>query len=189
MNFKHFRVSRAELIIFCWIMILTIYVSTAHCQMTQGSATEIIDGDSFKFRATNSRIYTIRLRGIDAPELTQDYGEYCKAQLQTLILGKPLSARILTADIYGRALAHVWLEGISDLSKRMIKGGCAWEYNAPRDLRKAYRYEQEQAKSLKIGLWEAYTQTYDEENNPIPIVEPIPPVRYRLIHRCEGVTP
>ncbi len=82
---------------------------------------EIVDGDTF-FIANHQ---LIRLDGLDAPELTNCYGQQSKAGLAKIIEGKSVELREIKIDHYGnRILATVYLDG-KIINEPLIKNGFA----------------------------------------------------------------
>lgn len=66
--------------------------------------TEVIDGDTFKTDAVAS---SVRLEGVDAPELRFRNGTRAKAALERLIGGRKVIISVVGKS-YGRRVAHVW---------------------------------------------------------------------------------
>ena len=63
----------------------------------------VVDGDTF---VTSSGM-TVRLAGIDAPEMTSSAGKRAKGCLENLIEGKMVKIKLLDSDKYGRQVAQV----------------------------------------------------------------------------------
>lgn len=102
--------------------------------------TKVIDGDSFKADAIvwpgTTVSVSIRIRGIDAPELRARCGyERHLARLalkklgQNVLAGKPLQLINIGGDkYYGRVLADVRLAGGADLATAMPDSGTVRRY-------------------------------------------------------------
>lgn len=124
----------------------------------------VIDGDTIKVLISD-REETVRLIGVDAPEITdsrkaiQCFGKEASDKAKE-VLGK--KTVVLEADStqdnkdkYGRLLRYVFVDGIN-LSKLMISQGYAHEYtyqNNPYKYMDEFKDAQEQAQENKIGLW------------------------------------
>jgi len=112
------------------------------------------DGDSCILSAPGRGMVRIRLYGIDAPELSQEYGEQAKAALASLVEGKGVRYVQKDVDPYDRIVALLYVDGV-EANLEMIRKGAAW-YNdkfAPHD---TYLKEAEQAaRSAQRGLWAA----------------------------------
>ncbi len=84
----------------------------------------VVDGDTIKIDKT-----TIRLSGIDAPELHHPLGKKAKWELFRLTKGQLVTASLEPDVSYDRAVAVCTLPDGSDLSAEMVKLGLAldWE--------------------------------------------------------------
>ncbi len=121
---------------------------------------EVLDGDTIKVKR-NSKIKTVRLIGIDAPELKGDECFSKKAYKKTKrkLLGKRVRLRrdkkVGSKDIYGRLLRYVILKNGKNFNRVMLRRGFAYEYT----FSKSYVYSlffrtvQQKAISGKKGLW------------------------------------
>jgi micrococcal nuclease len=83
---------------------------------------EVIDGDTFKTVEGN----TIRLLGINAPEITDPGGDIAKQVLTFLVMGKDVSLErdVTDTDDYGRSLRYVFV-GEDFVNAEMVRRGCA----------------------------------------------------------------
>lgn len=89
-----------------------------------GTVSHFADGDSVESKAW-LRSYRIRIRGIDAPEYTQDYGKDARSVLVSMLGGRRALFIPFGADRYGRWLCWViTLRG--PVSWRMVLAGAAW---------------------------------------------------------------
>lgn len=112
------------------------------------------DGDSCILSIPGGGLVRIRLYGIDAPELSQEYGEQAKAALASLVEGKAVRYVQKDIDPYGRIVALLYVDG-AEANLEMIRKGAAWHNDkfAPHDtyLKKA----EQSARSARRGLWAA----------------------------------
>jgi micrococcal nuclease len=104
-------------------MTLTTFV----CFGTATKVTRIIDGDTFETETGEK----VRLIGINAPEISDIYGQEAKQHLLDLIDGKTIDLQpdniSKDRDRYSRLLRYVILDGI-DINMRMISDGFAFAY-------------------------------------------------------------
>ncbi len=128
--------------------------------------TEVIsvkDGDTLKIKHNDGNIDTVRLLGLDAPEIahnskeiSQPYGEYCKSLLDSLFLtNKSISIETSHRDNYGRNLARVIIKEL-DVNLYIIQKGCGWLYypnGIDKNLRQTYTDAFLNAKLNKVGLF------------------------------------
>ncbi len=66
--------------------------------------TKIIDGDTFQ---TKSRVHSVRLANVDAPERGTKGGATATAALRKMIGGQQVTVDTVASDKYGRAVANV----------------------------------------------------------------------------------
>lgn len=113
----------------------------------------IHDGDSLTILKDKKEV-KIRLEGIDAPELGQEYGTKSRQYLASLVFKKTVEIVPTTLDRFGRQVAWVKVAGAS-VNHSMIQSGNAWQflkYNKNEDLRKL----QSEAVASKRGLWSGF---------------------------------
>ena len=120
-------------------------------QVTTISGVEIIDGDTF--RLTNGD--TVRLIGIDAPELSQPGGKMSREYLAHLLLGKPITLEKGSEDRdnYNRLLRFVYINDLC-INEEMIRQGYAEARYLPENpIREYYLQLEIQAEVTRAGLW------------------------------------
>jgi len=91
--------------------------------------TEAVDGDTVRFCWLVQE--TARLYGINTPETkgaTAEAGKAAKQFLAGKLPAKPVSAKVLGRDKYGRVLMDVSLDDGKSLSALMIESGHAKAY-------------------------------------------------------------
>jgi len=126
--------------------------------------TEVVDGDTVRV-SRDEVVSTVRLIGIDTPETkdprttVQCFGHEATSYLKTLIEGKSvyLHKDLSQDDIdqYGRLLRYIVLEDGTEINKKMVSEGYAYEYTyqVAYQYQNEYKSEQEQAKKQEKGLW------------------------------------
>ena len=119
---------------------------------------DVQDGDTLIVLRNKTRL-TVKLPGIDAPELDQPYGPEAKRFAAKLVKGRVVTIETTHPGnpIYGavrfskkRILAH-----------EMVKAGLAWTTSM--DKSSMFGEAQEAAKTAHLGLW-----VNSEEEEPIP---------------------
>lgn len=134
-------------------------LSEADRQFAQSNAPKIItgkvvgvhDGDSITVLDEANGQQKVRLEGIDAPELKQDFGRKAKEALAGKIFEKVVRVKWKERDQYGRVLGHVYVEG-HWINQELLEEGWAWHYKYfNKDPRLAAA--ETKARESKIGLW------------------------------------
>jgi micrococcal nuclease len=114
--------------------------------------TAVIDGDTFRLETGE----TVRLIGIDAPELSQPGGEESRQYLAQLILNKGVTLKkgYQDQDKYNRLLRFVYIDDLC-INEEMIRQGYAEARYLPDPLREYYIQLEIKAEIAKAGLWSA----------------------------------
>ena len=114
--------------------------------------TSIIDGDTFRLKTGE----TVRLIGIDAPELSQPGGEMSREYLTHLILNKGITLEKghEDRDKYNRLLRFVYIDGVCINEEMIRKGYAEARYMSSEDPKREYYIQLEiKAETAKTGLW------------------------------------
>jgi endonuclease YncB( thermonuclease family) len=124
----------------------------------------ITDGDTVVVLDSDDQFHEIRLKGIDAPELRQVFGDISRAYLARKLAGKEVTIEWQKRDRYGRLVGKVLLDG-RDICLEQIKAGLAWHY-------KKFENEQDEADQNLYAEAEQYTRSQRwglwRESNQIP---------------------
>jgi len=125
--------------------------------LQEARVVKVIDGDSFiAMNAANERL-SVRIAGIDAPELQQPYGLRARDHLRQMLgQGDPV-LRCFKRDHFGRHVCEVRV-GESDLGLEQVRAGLAWWYRQYRkeqmpDSRARYAAAESEAQAEQRGLW------------------------------------
>ena len=104
-------------------------VSSHVAARPSGQVVRVDDGDTLTLLDTENRAYTLRLLGIDAPELSQESGEAARNNLSRLAFGRAASAKCARRPIAAPLLCAVYVDG-NDIGLQQIHDGMAWRYHA-----------------------------------------------------------
>lgn len=115
-----------------------------------GTVISVHDGDTITL-LKDSKEYKIRFNGIDAPELSQDFGKEAQEYLSDRILNQDVDVKILDTDKYGRYIGEVYWGDLS-LNREMVEMGLAWHYKQYSKDETLAKLENE-ARENAIGLW------------------------------------
>lgn len=124
----------------------------------EGKVINVHDGDTVTVIDVNNKKFPIRLQGIDAPELKQEFGSASQQNLSRLVLGKQVAIYWSKVDKYRRTVGTIMLAG-QDMNIEQVKAGLAWHFKKyedeqePRD-RLTYAAAEQQARAAKLGLWQ-----------------------------------
>lgn len=130
----------------------------------------VSDGDTITVLRDDKTQVKIRLHGIDAPELGQDFGSKAKFALSKLTWKHQVTVQPKGTDRYGRTIADVFLEDGASVTRELVAAGWAWHYvkYAPDD--KDLARLEEEARTARRGLW----------SDP----KPVPPWEWRAARRA-----
>jgi endonuclease YncB( thermonuclease family) len=123
--------------------------STAHWT---GVVTHVVDGDTVRVQPPEGgKPVSIRIDGIDAPEICQPGGVAARDALQRRILGKRVVIQSKVRDDYGRTVGSVFLNG-QDQGRWLVTQGLAWSYRY-RNNAGPYAVQQGLAQAAGLGLF------------------------------------
>jgi len=106
----------------------------------------VVDGDTLVIDCVS-----IRLAGIDAPELDQPYGNKAKWALVNLCRGQVVTAVFDGTSSYDRPVATCYLPDGRDLSEEMVKLGMALDWRKF----SSGKYRQFETADARKKLWRA----------------------------------
>lgn len=130
-----------------------------HIQLViEGKVINVHDGDTITVLNQSNENFHIRLQGIDAPELKQEFGSVSQQNLSRLVLGKQVTIYWTKIDKYRRIVGTIMLDG-HDMNIEQIRAGLAWHFKKYEDEqepldRRTYSAAEQQARAAKLGLWQ-----------------------------------
>lgn len=113
---------------------------------------EVVDGNTLKVSTIDDDTFLVKLKGVDAPELGQNFGNEALAYLQKMVAGKNILVEYSGKDRWGNRLVYVTAKNGKSINDIMIKNGYGWVdrfYKNQPELVKL----QEEAQLKKAGLW------------------------------------
>lgn len=122
-----------------------------------GRVVSIADGDTLTILDSDRNTHKIRLKGIDAPEKGQPFGQRSKENLSRLAFNRQVTVYFDKTDRYKRIIGTVTV-GSGDVNLAQISSGLAWhykEYEKEQSLSDRLRYakEEQEARDARRGLW------------------------------------
>lgn len=139
------------------MMLVGFGVGSVWAQTIDGRVVGIADGDTITVLDASNQHYRIRLKGIDAPEKHQAFGNVSRQALAGMLSGRKVHVRADATDRYGRVLGVILVDG-REVNLEMLRLGLAWHYKAyardqnPQE-RLAYAAAEEEARAAHRGLW------------------------------------
>lgn len=121
-------------------------------QTVSARVTLVPNGDTFDARRSGGEAFTVRLFGVDAPELNEPYGRKAQAAARRHIDGKTVRVDVVGRGPYGQTVGRAVVRGKS-LGKILLRRGLARydERRAP-DAPELARLER-RARKAGRGLW------------------------------------
>ena len=168
--FNHLNDFKKIIFLILFFVLLLFFIKTNFVSdvKIEAKVVSIVDGDSLEIYYENKK-EKVRLFGIDAPELNQEYGKESKKYLQLLLLNKKVILLLKSKDKYDRMIAIVLFKN-KDINSLLVKKGFAWAYLNYSDL---YIKEEEYAKKHKLGLWS--------------LKSPINPQKWRKLNQIKAI--
>ena len=127
-------------------------------QFTTGVVTRVVDGDTVEMEI-DGKLVNVRLFGIDAPEMSQPFGQKSKDFLARRILNEELIVIPRDVDSYDRLVAGLYRssdKGISSISIGITYEGFGWAYREYlKEELEFYLLSETDARKHKRGLWVA----------------------------------
>lgn len=152
---------------FLWAALIAADICAA---TIDGRVVGVHDGDTITVLDSSRTQHKIRLAGIDAPELKQEFGTRSKQNLSALVFGKDVAVEWQKRDRYKRIVGKVLVNesgvdcGFRDCRKSLdtglqqVRDGMAWHFKeyereqSPED-RGRYATAEQEAQSASRGLW------------------------------------
>lgn len=131
------------------LLLFAFVVAAPHESVT---LLRVVDGDTIKI-FENGRKVSVRLWGIDAPEMTQSFGVEARDFLHSRCASGRVEIVRKGKDKYRRILGIVFCNG-ENMNETLVQSGFAWAY-----LHKKYVPLMESAREERRGLW--------SERNPV----------------------
>jgi len=146
-------------------VLVALVMPVAHADFS-GKVVAVTDGDTIKVLDGDNTQHKVRLTGIDAPEMSQPFGNASRKHLASLVSGKEVRVETTRNDRYGRVLGKIWVQPADcpgcgktlDANQAQILAGMAWWYqdyarDQPEEDRERYKNAVGEAKEMKLGLW------------------------------------
>jgi len=142
----------------------------ASASVWSGTVTYVVDGDTIRVRPPGGgKPLSVRIEGIDAPEICQAGGTASRDALRRKVQGQRVTVHGRRHDDYGRLLATITLQG-EDTGLWMVAQGLAWSYRY-RANAGPYASQQRHARAAGVGIF-----------SPSHGAAPVYPAQFRRQH-------
>jgi endonuclease YncB( thermonuclease family) len=145
--------------VFPALILSLLFAGPLHAASFSGKLVRVLDGDTLEIRQDDREIIVVRLAHIYAPVKDQPFGVAAKNYISRVALNQDVSVQFEDYDLYGRAVAEVFLPDGTNLNKLLVRSGYAWRFEGYSD-EPDYSDLEEGAKEARIGLWGV--------KNPVP---------------------
>lgn len=113
---------------------------------------EVIDGDTFRV-ATTEGTRTVRVWGVDCPEVRQTFGNEAAAWAAYRLYGSTVSIEVKDIDQWGRMVCKVTMPDGQDFGEALVTEGMAWWAWMYSGKDMALKAAEERARGEGKGLW------------------------------------
>ena len=146
------------------ILVAALIAGPAFADILTGKVVGVSDGDTVTVLIEEHVQVKVRIAGIDAPEMSQAFGQAAKSSMSDCAYGKQAQVEWKKLDRYGRTVGKLTVGGL-DCGLRQINMGLAWHYKAHAreqwaEDRRTYAEAETVARASSKGLW--------VDSNPIP---------------------
>lgn len=144
---------------------LALLSAIVAAETIDGRVHSVVDGDTLIVSDTARRLSEIHLLGIDAPALTQPFGQAARTALSALAANQSLRADCRRTGAQDLCRLRVVGKEDQDIALELVRAGMAWWNPQHATLQTATEradYEQAEfnAKIRRFGLWNS--------KNPVP---------------------
>lgn len=144
-------------VLLLWGALTSGWAASGYTNWWVGRVVAVPDGDTLRVLDGTGLTVSVRLAGVDAPELRQCGGPPSRDALADRVLGLDVVIEPLKTDRYGRTVARVH-RGRQELGLYLVAAGHAWHYTAyaheqTATERQAHAQAQARAVDHRAGLW------------------------------------
>ena len=129
------------------LLCLTACSKSSTTDIQRCTVSRVIDGDTF-----GCDDYTVRLAGIDAPELKEHYGKELSDILEEMIDGKVIWLSITGIGYYGRTIAYADIN-LVDIGQYLLENGYVKHIEYNHLYSSNYGKYEWMAKAYQKGIW------------------------------------
>ncbi|MCF6361616.1 MAG: thermonuclease family protein [Cyclobacteriaceae bacterium] len=113
-------------LILIFALLLSSKAANAANMPTIKQILEVVDGNTLKVSTIEDDTFIVRLKGVDAPELGQEFGQESLNYLKKLVADKNILVEYSGKDRWGNRLVYVTTKNGKSINEMMIKEGFGW---------------------------------------------------------------
>lgn len=138
------------------VLIFLLLISSKAAQATPmppvKQILEVVDGNTLRVITVEHDTFLVKLKGVDAPEIGQEFANESTKFLSGLVSAKGVTVEYSSKDRWGNRLVYVKSKKGENINEKMISNGYGWvDRFFIKDT--ALMELQETAKSKNQGLW------------------------------------
>jgi endonuclease YncB( thermonuclease family) len=127
-----------------------------------GTVSEVVSGDTLKLVSPRGQTFEVKLAGVMAPPVSEEFGQDSWANLQKMALRQSVTVSVLSRK------GHLQLEGTVrkehiDFGAEQLLQGYAWQEPSTNrlggQLESIYKTSQSIAQREQAGMWASFTPT------------------------------
>ncbi len=139
-------------LVLIFVLLLSSKAAEASDMPAVKQILEVVDGNTLKVSTIEDDTFIVKLKGVDAPELGQEFALESLNYLQELVADKNVLVEYSGKDRWGNRLVYVTTKSGKSVNEIMIKEGYGWVdrfFLSQENLMEL----QETAKAKNAGLW------------------------------------
>ena len=140
----------------CLAMMALLTSLTVSAEGFKAKVTEVVKGDVIAVDH-DGKPETVRLAGVDCPELEQPFGPEARKFTEGLVLSKEVSVEPIGTDEGGRTAATVTLTDGKNLNQEVLAEGMGWYCEKHNVADATLRGMAAKAIAIRKGLWSGQT--------------------------------
>jgi len=137
-------------------VISLFFLHDLNASYVEGKVSAILAGDTFEVTTQDGEVYPIVLKGIDSPEIKQEFGPEAKQFLEELLSERDVMVYLHGKDRFRNYIGIAMVGEDVDIRVNLVREGFAWITEAASEL-DALRAD---AVANRRGLW--------AQDNPTP---------------------
>ncbi len=142
--------------------------NTTPKNLFEGVVTKVITGDAITIRKVNDQEHQVRLFGIAAPKMNDQFGKEAKESLSAEILGKNVRVVVKRIEDNGVIVGRVMRDDVNVCLEQIRKGFATHNLSVEQtqEEQKLFAETEAAAKNAKAGLWSLGEPPVEQQGEP-----------------------